>query len=697
MALTAQQITYLKSASQRFRARLGVFSAPALTITPPSAGANGTLLEPLPIPRCTPRYAVVGWNDTVDLYIGDSYNRGGGAATASAALAGGSAGSLMDNGGGSYTYTAPASGIGTDVVEITATNANGSLTAYAYMQFSTAADVWDEVASEVVSISAGVDQHGYKWLLRCHSDVQDFAIGKLVHLHVEDTWDGTQTSFGGYIHHETTANGYITAMQQFEDASGETWLGLEVQSPWYLMSKIPIRETHWGYSAASGRYYISDFRPVDALWWLFTEGTDWYKYHDVVLWYDQNTIDDFIIDESDLATITEDVMARTLSIAYCDRYGSLHCVPDPDVRADEWWGTPSPQYTGAQALTPDLVTDYTIQYHDYRVQKLTLEAYGRDKRGIYAYSLNPTAFGDRAELKGLLCDEGATLASWAVQKRAQMNRQWQIAVSTPLNRSMDLVNFADVNFTAPNQSNGKTASGRTWLQSLTYRPNIMDGSWVGRWTLMQQTEGVGEAETGAISAWGGTGLYAGLLDNYAGAWDEGDPDEGGPDGWCLLFDFKNAGELGFSAYAPSGQTHQGTGGVYVAAAGWFSEALDPDPPSTNSAQICGIRTFFAPRILTGIEVWGSATGNGGGGLKALNLGIFYSAEIFGANDNAFGNNPTGYASLTGETTTASGVYFNIFLDQTGDRADQSSGVIESAKIGGQGTNPFPPGVGSACP
>ena len=508
MGLSTQQLDYLKTASQRFACHVALFPAFAPTLTPPEPGDSGTLMAFKPIPRCTPRLAVVDNSESVDLYGRDAYAKPGFTYPGDANIAWvntGGAGTLTDNEDGTANWEAPAEGSGTNLITMTATNATGAKDALIYVQYPKS--TYDDVVSEVMSITASVDSHGWKMLVRARGDVADFTIGKAVLLHVEDTWAGTASTFGGYKYAEGQLVGYISEAEYFEDWAGETWLGIEVASPWdWILANIKVGETYWGRVAGGGRFYHPDFAPVDAVYWYVNELTDFTTRHDAVLWDDGNTIDDFVIDESDLATIITDVMARTLAIAFVDRYGALYCIPDPDVRADEFWGSPSPtfEFGNDGPLDESFCPAYAIKnYPSQRVKKLQLEGFTNAKLGIWAISQMATGIGGIKEIRGLICDQASTLASWAAQKRAQMNRPWEIRADLWLNHVVDLANFVDVNFTAPSQTNAPTASGQTWVHSLTYRPNVFEGGWRGSWRLLKRTEG----DEDGVSGWGGTGMF----------------------------------------------------------------------------------------------------------------------------------------------------------------------------------------------
>ncbi len=505
MGLTAGQLTNLKNADQRFTAHVALFPVYIPTVAMSVLGDGALNLAPNPIPRVTPRHVVIDHSETVVLDATASYSRGGSLPAFSWANTDGN-GTLVNNGDGTADYTAPASGTTDNLITLTVNDDNGSKATQIYVQYPKGA--YDEIVAEIASINASVGQHGWKMTLRARGETSEFAIGKSVLLHVEDTWAGTTATFGGDAKYsEGQFFGYISEMEYFEDGTGEYWLGVEVSSPWWILENTSMGETYWGRVTAPGRRYISDFAPVDAIWHMVNDITDFTSRHDCELWFDNNSIDDFIIDESDMATIIADVMGRTLAVAFCDRYGTLKCVPDPDVRAGEHWGAPAPIFdaAGAGALNDDLVGDYSIKLQlSQRTRKLTLEGVDNSKLGIWASNDAFTGFGDKKTIRGLICDSPLTLAHWAGAKRAQMNRLWQVQVDTFLNHTVDLLSFVDVNFTAVSQgSPAATASGLTWVESITYRPNIFDGGWFGTWALNKQTIG----DVNGVTAFGGSGLF----------------------------------------------------------------------------------------------------------------------------------------------------------------------------------------------
>lgn len=611
MSLTSQQLTYLKTSDQRFQAHLGVFPAYSPVVTIPTWSTSAaTPLTPLPMPMCTPRWSIIGNGDSITLYGRDSYNRGGGYvgdANISFANTGG-AGSLVDNGDGTASYTAPG-GSGTNAITVTVTNAYGSATGIVYVQYPETTN--DAIVAEIVSISGSIDQNGWKLLARIRGNASGFVVGAGIMLAVTDTWNGTTSTFGGYHYSEGIFRGYISEAQYYEDAFGETWLGIEVQSPWWVLQRTKIGQTWWGANAASiGQLYLADFAPIDAIWYIVNGITDFAKYHNCTLFYDTtNVINDLIVDESDLATIIQDIMQRTVCTAFTDRYGSLLCIPDPDVRASEWWGTPAPVFDagGAGPLTEAYCQNYKITYNPYMVRKYFAEALDSSKLGIYAVSQSNSAVGDvRRYQDKLICDSPLTLVNWVVGLHAQANRLWEMDVERYLDHTVDLMNFVDVDFTNPTQTNGLTASATTWINSITYQPDVFGGGWRGSWHLLKRTN----SDTGGTSAWGGTGQF------WTGVpgWTGGNPISswsatGGVSSFCHIFDFVNSGNgnwyLGPSFL--SGQYSGGTPGQYVASEGWSAKSVLQGPGfNAFTGGWINVLRDFPQRVINSLTLWVTA-------------------------------------------------------------------------------------------
>jgi hypothetical protein len=692
MALTADDLAALRNADQRFRAKVALFPAlSALTIVPPAqaTAGTGTLLAPKPMIMLSPRYSTVDNGGTREIYAGDSYVRGGGAAgTKNWAT---DVGTLDTATGDTVVFTAPGSGSGIATITVTCSNAAGESTSYALVQYPST--TYDEVVSEIASIQGSLSQHGWRMTLRCRGNVTDFTLNRRVLLHVDDTWAGTVRNFGGYRYPEGTFLGYISDLQQFEDGAGDTWLGVELSPPWYLLGRAKMGEVWWGATAEGGKLYIADFAPVDSIWKFLQDITNFSQHHNALMWFDQNHIDDFITEESDLATLVEDIAARTLSIAYCDRYGSLFVVPDPDVRAQEFWGTPASTYV----LTPEYVMSYNLKRLPYQTRKLTLAAFDSSKLGIYAVSENPTAPGDDPRIRGLLCDRPEALASWAVDKRAQMNRQWILEAEHPLNRVLDLNNFVDVVFTSPTLVSGLTASGQAYAEQISYRPDIQKGGWETNIRYLQRMKGLGAAETGGTSGWGGSGGWwsgrapftgSGWWGSGTGGWTSGSGDNAT---WCFTFVFASAAS-GWTILKPEFWSGEGGGGggVYVAGLGFSSQpSLQPNAWVTGAG--IGMKRSFSTRTLTGLKMWGSAYDTDA---DTVMFEALTGATFRALTDPSFGGNAFSVAdSLTWEGSVVTNAVWLRYTINHG-AGGHTGGIMASAQLAGLGANPF--GVEDNC-
>ena len=683
MGLTSAQLAYLRSADQRFRARIGVFPSYNPTITFTSPGVSGTALAPLPMPMVTPRLSIVANGGAITLYATDSYNRGGayvGNGNIAWANTGG-AGSLVNNGDGTATYTAPG-GSGTNAITMTATNANGTRDAVCYVQYPDTTN--DAIVADIASISGGVEQHGWNLLLRVAGDASSFTIGSRLLIHVEDTWAGTTSTFGGYRYSEGVFSGYIKEIEYFEDAFGQSYVGIECASLWWLLERLKMGETWWGHTAAAGRFYLSSFAPVDAVWHFVNTITDVSKYHNCTLFYDTNIVDDFIVEESNLSIIIEDCMARGLTRSFTDRYGSLMCIPDPDVRAGEWWGTPAPVFDsgGDGPLTEQYCSDYTLTYNPYQVRKLATQALDHSLLGLWAISQNTaSSLGEIVSWPGkLLCDTPTALAQWTVQLRAKMNRKWQMQVTRYLDHTIDLMNFVDVNFTSPGQTNGLTASGRTWVNSVMYRPNIFDGGWLGNWELYKQTSG----DTEGSSAWGGTGQYWGGVPEWppagpgSGSW--GNP-TGGETGFCHIFDFINSGGGGWEPISGFSNPPNAYVGPLALTPSWTTTITSFTASFTGSQARMDLIRRFPSRVITGYQIWTSASD------VYATWNDF--AQLSNSSVTVGGNGVyTGATSLSMSPDSATEALYITVSRVTAGVGDPPILRVHSARVCGLGADPF---------
>lgn len=685
MGFSSTQIGYLKNADQRFAAHVALFPAYSPVVITPNPG-NGTALNLKPIPMVSPRYSVVDNAGIITLYATDSYNRGG-VYVGNANIAWvntGAAGTLTDNGDGTATYTAPANGSGTNLITMTATNANGNRSALVYVAYPKT--TYDGLVAEIASISGSLSQKGWSVLLRVRGDTSDFTVGKIILLHVDDTWATTTSTFGGYKYSEGVFCGYITELGYYEDYNGERWLGIEAKSSWSKLEQIQLGETMWGTTSRIGRFYRSDFVPVDALWYLLSETTDFTTRHNCTLFYDTNVIDDLVIgaggdSKTSLATIVDNVMKSGLAISYTDRYSSLLCIPDPDVRSAEWWGTPTPVYDGTNPLTETLCQKYEVNQFDVpRTKRLALIAYDSYRLGMWAaVQASAGTQGDEQIIKGLLCDDTLKLVSWCSEKRAQMNKPWDISVDLPLNHTVDICTPLVAIFTAPTQAGGPTASGLCWIDGVSYRPT-WDGGWQGNWHIVKNTQG-DTGQNGEVSGWGGSGQWG---KNGTGAgiapsgW--GNPSQSSAT-WLHLFNFfSNTGK--FSALPAGNHTLlSGYGGSWITGYGW--SGIDNLETTYNTwGPAIDIAQTQSQRVVTGIECWVSAS--------TASFSMAFTTYTTG--ESGIGNvvigAGTSHPTFSGIWSSITGVGLLFIHNSNINGTGLAELRLYSARMGGIGTDPF---------
>jgi hypothetical protein len=314
-------------------------------------------------------------------------------------------------------------------------------------------------------------------------------------------------------------------------------------------------------------------------------------------------------------------------------------------------------------------------------RRLALIAFDSFKLGIWAAcQASAGTQGNEEKIQGLLCDDTLKLVSWCSEKRAQMNKPWDITVDLPLNHTMDICTPLVAIFTAPSQAGTPTASGMCWIDSISYRPT-WDGGWQGNWHIVKNSQG-DTGQNGEVSGWGGSGQWGkngSGIGIAPGGWSA--PPQPAQT-WTHLFDFTQTnGKFTAQSWLYSAGE---TAGTWVSGYGW----------SSNVVTIAG-NTFYRythpfqtmpSRTVTGIKFWGSGTHRPG-----------YNAYMYMWADSGLSAafpgggiiNP-GEASAWNETSLlgVTGISFSYGHDDHGATASAYGNVIKSALMGGIGTDPF---------
>lgn len=254
-----------------------------------------------PCALISPPYAVTPAGTGVVLYGGDSFERGGTAATGHTwTLVSGSA--TVAGGGVNCTVT-PTGGVGDVVIvklTVTATNSN---TNYRYAYIYTGE--WQPGAVEHYTLTGSFDAKGWSGELVIadrYADFDELDQGKLILFHITPNWDGVPLAIGGYKRAENIALLRV-ADWQYEKSTQRTVISLE--SPARELELVENYATLGDYdgdtglirylddsSDATGEYrYRTDFALTDAVWDAVASNLSSVATHyNCTIWDDSNTI-----------------------------------------------------------------------------------------------------------------------------------------------------------------------------------------------------------------------------------------------------------------------------------------------------------------------------------------------------------------------------------------------------------------------
>jgi hypothetical protein len=434
-----------------------------------------------------PRHSWVANSASIIVDATDSIQRGGAASTGHVFTDVSGSGTLVDNSDGTATYTAPASGTGTYIGKcVTDGNTNNN---YFYIAYG---DQGVDVG-KVTSFHADIGTGGWELTLQAFGDCSGLERQKGILIVVNDYWNGSEDTFGGYKWSDGAFYGYVDRIRRVHEDFQQAYLEVKVVSPSIL--------ANFGYSpdllfvtsdTADDNIVVADFEVMDAIWWILIE-TGYNLRHNAYISDDDNTVDNLKLGKGPVFDVIRDVAARSFYVVFDSKLGDTYVVGDPDVRYGNYFTGFSDVFTLANANIEML----DIQWEDIcdpegdppdppdpTYAQVHLTAIQSDLTEISStWPSSPTVDGGNlAELSGLICETQATLDAWAEYYWYKLQPYLQGSVSMFLMHHVDLYDTLLFNITIRELTNTGTSIDydEIYVTGIDYDIDPGMGTWRGQ-------------------------------------------------------------------------------------------------------------------------------------------------------------------------------------------------------------------------
>ncbi len=429
MALSGAQLIKLKSSQQRADCRFVTFAARSAATVGTITTGTYTFKDMINI---HPRYSWVANSATIVLDGTDSQKRTKAAVTGYTwALTG--SGSINDNADGTCDYTAPGAGTGTATVKLTSDG--NALANNAYIAYGELAQL---NIGEVTSFSSSTNSGAWEMKVKVRGDCTGLERQKGILLVVNDYWNGSEDTFGGYKWADGVFFGYIDRFWGLYQDAGEVYAEYTIQSPNRLLDYGRTPDVHIS-KTDTDAVVVADFEVIDASWILVQESgvNTWLN---CWFWDDTTSVASLKLGEGPLWSVITDIAKRTFGITYSDKLGNLYVKGDPWVRtgggAGEEFEIGTDLYERVR-FTNQKFTDETTpsdpQYGQAILQGI--QANLSEIKGVFPAS---AVSGLKTTKSGLICENAATLVTWAETYYQKMHAQMTGTIDMFLMHHVDL-------------------------------------------------------------------------------------------------------------------------------------------------------------------------------------------------------------------------------------------------------------------
>ena len=483
MPLSGANITKLKSHQQWCDCRFVSF--PAYAVEGISSFADG-VWTPGDMVNVHPRHSWAAATITLD--GNDSIQRDGTPATGHVWTLVSGGGSLEDNLDGTATYTVPG-GSGTAIIELATDGSSGGNNYLAYVAYGlTRLNI-----GAVTGFHADVSTGGWEMTVRAYGSCSGLERQKGILLVVNDYWNGSEDTFGGYKWADGVFYGYVDRIRTVHVDGEQAYLEVKIVSPSTLLNRGTCCDLYFVRtdSGTDDNIILANFMAIDAIWWMLEGGYN--TRHNVYISPDDNAILNLKVGNGPMFDVIQDIAARTFYVSYDSKLGDLYVVGDIDVRYSNYFVGLSEEFT----LDEDLFMAMDAQWEDitdlgdppsvadptYGQAQLT--AVGSDLEELISKYPSDVAYsqGLIAELGGLICEMQADLDDWAQAYFFKLQPALTASISLFLFHHVDLYSEVAWNVTIrsdlTNHGMGELDTPSTYVTGIDYEIDPGLGTWRG--------------------------------------------------------------------------------------------------------------------------------------------------------------------------------------------------------------------------
>ena len=491
--LSDTEQNYLKSSYQNFEIFYAIFPEfhPTLVTRDPLNYKYHEQLVFGPIVRMG--FDRIGFiNQPLSFYGGDSYIRGGAAATGHTWNV--SSGGTISGSGTNVTVTFSQAALYTIHLTVTDPTTGNTATGTRYIRIYNSLQDNQNTLMSVGKLSFSL-QSGWSGSLTLvntngavHSQ-QRIVVGYKSYYQATD---GTKTQHNVYpgtgsnYDVTTIACGYVKQNSVKEDwqTHTTTFDFVGVESVLDRCAAFPVDFSSdpsyfWG-------VYIDGLTSADALVYMLSTASNYAAWHDVQVAQNSNKLLTITANEGSLLKIARDFMQNEFSNVYGGHEGTLYCVPDLNLRGQTWWGQQQPPVL---TLDKSLYWDITLtEFNTQEVGYVQIDATTSTKESITVKCPPlPSTTGTREVRSGILCDDKTYLSGIAGNMLAQLNMRYRAQVTLGMCNALDANSVVYLTTSFKENPGLHITDGQFFVTDGSYQIDKNNQTWISSFSLDSRT------------------------------------------------------------------------------------------------------------------------------------------------------------------------------------------------------------------